>query len=378
MRTPFSSLLLRLSSFALLFLCSVLTPQSSVLSQTVTSPPPAEIVFVPHPDGSFLTKHPTLPVLYLGCYIAPDAKNLATFQLNTDGTLNTNSMRAFNYFSVNPTNVFYRYQVQRPIVLPEEKILYAAAVPIYGDFFLNTNHQEIAAIALDDQGQPGKILKAIRTTHGEKEIRNWQFDPTTHRLYMSYHSYFGWIPIGKDGLPENGKFNLVYYLQTIWAWVYVPEWQRYYARQTDGGLIVFKLGADGLTLEFNQVFYGPYRGGWNFDVSPGFRKTYILDRPEGVGRLIIHPLTAEGRIMGMPRVFPMVDTVGIRFDFKTNRLYAWNDKAVLTRYQLDERGIPKQPPGIFALNCGAIHDLLIDGVSGKVYVACTEMPGAPK
>src|ERR1041385_6575880 len=121
MRTPFSSLLLRLSSFALLFLCSVLTPQSSVLSQTVTSPPPAEIVFVPHPDGSFLTKHPTLPVLYLGCYIAPDAKNLATFQLNTDGTLNTNSIRAFNYFSVNPTNVFYRYQVQRPIVLAEEK-----------------------------------------------------------------------------------------------------------------------------------------------------------------------------------------------------------------------------------------------------------------
>lgn len=348
-----------------------------LVAQTITtSPPPAEIVFVSNPYGYFLTKHPKLPMLYLGCYVAPEAKNLVTLQLAADGAVNTNSLRSFNYFSENPTNELWRYLVQKPIVLPEEKILYLAAVPSYHHFFAHTNHQEIAAIALDDEGQPGKILRAIRTSHGEKEIRGWQFEPTTRRLYMSYHSYFGWIPIGKDGLAESDKFNLLAAVQTCWQWVYVPAWQRFYARQTDSGLVVFKLTGDGSTPDLVQIVGGPYRGVNNLGLSQTFGKIYFLDTLGS--RLAIYQFNREGRLTGVPRFFPTGDASGVRCDFKSKRLYSWNNKSVLKSYPLDERGTPLDPPEIFPLHCGAIRDVLVDEASGKIYVACTEPPSPGK
>src|SRR5512134_2923227 len=89
-----------------------------------TSPTPANVVFVPSPYAYYLAKHPSLPVVYLSCTYAAESKNLVTYALNADGTANTNAMRGFNYFSDNPTNEFWRYSLQRPIVLPEERILY--------------------------------------------------------------------------------------------------------------------------------------------------------------------------------------------------------------------------------------------------------------
>jgi len=341
--------------------------------QTVTSPPPANVVFVPNPYGYFLEKHPRLPVLYLGCYGAAESKNFATYPIGPDGGVNTNEVRAFNYFNEQPTNDLFRYQVARPIVFPEERILYLAAVPSYAQFFQHTNHQEIAAIALDDAGQPGKILKAIRTSHGEKEIRGWQFDAVTRRLYMSYHSYFGWIPIAKDGLPESDRFTLLGAIQTCWQWTYVPAWRRFYARQTNGAFQLFKLAPDGQTTEYSQVVAYFHRGGWNMDASERFRKVYILDTAEN-GHLVIYQLTPEGRFTSVPKFVPFGDAAGIRFDFKAGRLYAWNNKALLRIYALDEQGELKGAPQLHALNCGAIRDLLIDEAGGTIYVACTEAP----
>jgi hypothetical protein len=343
--------------------------------QSVTSPPPANVVFVAHPSGYYLTKHPTLPMLYLGGYYAAESKNLITFQLASDGTVNTNSLRTFNYFSENPTNDQWRYMVQRPIVLTEEKILYLAAVPSGPQFFAHTNHQEIAAVALDDEGQPGQVLKAIRTSHGEKEIRGWEFDPTTHRLYMSYHSYFGWIPVGKDGLPASDHFRLMHYVQTCWQWVFVPQWQRFFARQTDGGLVVFRLSADGSNTEWCQLFTGPYRGSYSLGVNPTLRRLYFLDTTGK--RLVVKRLTADGRVTGLPRFLPVGEVWGARYHFPAKRLYTWHDKSVLKSYPLDEHGDPVDKPDIFALNCGTIRDLMVDETTGKLYVACTEWPAAP-
>lgn len=346
--------------------------QSSVLSQT-TSPPPANVVFVPSPSSYYFSKHPSLPILYVGGYYVAGSKNLITFPLNADGTVNPNGMRAYNFFTRTGTNELERYSLARPIVLPEERVLYLGAIASAATYYTaDTNNQEIAVVSLDEAGQPGKLLRAIRTSHGEKEIRGWEFDPTTRRLYISYHTYFGWIPVGKDGLPESDKFMYIPGVQTCWQWVYVPEWQRYFARQTDSGLIAFKLTSDGIATEIIQCFMNPYRGTGNLALSRTYEKLYFLDTLGG--RVAIYRITKDGRITGHPRFFPVGEAYGVRFDFKSKRLYVWYDKAVMRSFPLDEKGDPVAKPELYALNCGVIRAMLLDEPSGKLYVLCTELP----
>jgi hypothetical protein len=347
------------------------------LGQAVTSPPPANVMFVPNPYGYYFSRHPSLPVLYVGGYYAPESKNLITYPLNPDGTVNTNGMRSFNFFTRTGTNDLERYSLARPIVLPEERVLYLGVIPSAATYLTSdTNNQEIAAVSLDDAGQPVKVLKAIRTSHSEKEIRGWEFDPSTRRLYLSFHTYFGWLPVNREGLPESDKFNLILYIQTCWQWAYLPEWKRFYARQTDSGVLVFKLAPDGTALEVVQYLSGPYRGVGNLTVNPSLRRLYFLDTSGG--RLIIHRLAKDGRITGLPRSVPLGEAYGVRFDFKTKSLYAWYDKAILRRFSLDDNGDPVGHPQLHALNCGGIRDMLVDEATGKLYVLCTEPPTPPK
>jgi len=341
-------------------LAALVAFRSELGAQTiVTSPPPAELVFIPNPRGFTLSKHPTLPVLYVGCYIAAESRNLATYPLNPDGTVNTNGMRALDYFSGNSTDSRDRYQIMRPIVLPKEKILYLACTPGYPQFFDNTNHQQIAAVALDDQGQPGKILKAFRTTHDEKEVCGWQFDATTRRIYISYHAYFGWIGLDKNGLPVSDQFTYIPNLVNFWHWVYVPEWQRFFARQTGTSIAIFALNGGANATIFLQNIQVPYSSYGNLQVCPNHHRLYSLDIAPNA-QLALYKLTEDGRYTGIPRYFPMGDAIGMRINFKTNHLYAWNATAVMQIYALDEQGVPRGPPQISALRCGTILDMLFD------------------
>src|ERR1043166_8546465 len=126
------------------------------------SPPPGQVVIVTNPRAYSLTKHPTLPVLYLTCSGAPESTNLITLRLNADGTLVRDSQRTWpDYLTTNPTNENFRYAIPRPIVLAEERILYLASCPVDPPrYCADTNNNEVAVIGLDGQGQPGKLLKA--------------------------------------------------------------------------------------------------------------------------------------------------------------------------------------------------------------------------
>lgn len=348
---------------------------SPAQASSVTSPPPPEVRFVPHPNAFYLARHPTAPLLYLGCYYANEHKNLCTFPLGADGTVNTNEMRAFNLFTRDGTNVFERHSVQRPIVLPEERVLLLAAIPSAPDYFTtDTNNAEIIAVSLDEAGQPGKVLHGLRTVHGEKEVRGWQYDPETRRLYIGYHSYFGWIPIGANGVPASDEFRLVHSVMTIWGWVHVPEWKRFFARVTNGGLTVFALGGDGRSTEMSQVAFPEHAGATFIEVSPAQRKLYFLSQNAPQPSLVVVNLGADGSLTGLPRLFALGDSVGFRIDPRTNRLYAWNAGAILRVYALDARGLPAKEPLLANLKCGLIRDVLLDSQAGRVYVACTSPP----
>jgi hypothetical protein len=284
-----------------------------------------------------------------------------------------NGMRSFNFFTRNGTNELQRYSLARPIVSSEEHILYLGAIASAATYYTSdTNNQEIAAVSLDDAGQPVKVLKAIRTTHSEKEIRGWQFEPTTRRLYISYHTYFGWVPVGKDGVMESDKFTYIGGIQTCWQWVFVPEWQRFFARQTDSGMIVARLTSDGTAAEFIQTIMGPYRGVGSLAVNKQFGKVYFLDTLGG--RVVMCAITPDGRVTSVPRFFPVGEGYGMQMDFKAKRLYVWYDKAMLRTYSIDASGNPVGPPTLHSLDCGTIRDLLLDESTGKLYVVCSEMP----
>lgn len=341
----------------------------------VTSPPPPEVVFVPHAAAMYLTKHPKLPVVYLGCYYAAEHKNLATFPLHADGTVNTNGMQSFNWFTRDGTNELERYSLQRPIVLPEERILLLGSIPSAATYLSSdTNNAEIVAVSLDESGLPTQVRHGLRTTHGEKEIRAWQFDPGSRRLYLSYHSYFGWIPIGADGVPASNEFRLVPSVMTVWGWVYEPRWNRFFGRQTSSGLTIFALSGDGTASEFSQNICDYRLGAYYIEVSPSRGKLYFLNQNQQPTSLVIVNLTPEGRLTGLPREVPLADTYGFRIDEKTNRLYAWNVGPILRVYSLDAAGVPSGEPVLSDLKCGLIRDVVVDNASGKVYVACTSPP----
>ena len=146
-----------------------------VVGQAVDAVPP--VVLVTNSYACTLTKHPTLPVLYLTANSAPESKNLITVRLNADGSLAADGQKAWpDYFTINPTNSSFRYSIPRPVVVADEKILYLGAWPADSALFDVTNNNSVAAVSLDEQGQPVKLLKAFRTTHTELGVLAMAWD----------------------------------------------------------------------------------------------------------------------------------------------------------------------------------------------------------
>jgi len=337
------------------------------------APSAPAISFVCHHRGITLTKHPAKPILYMTCAAAGESKNLVSLQLDANGSVLTNTTRSFNFFDSNPKHQPYQHAIVRPALLAEEGILYLAVQPDYPAYLQHTNHQEIAAIGLDADGQPTKVLRAFRTSHTGQGIRTLQWEPTTRRLYLSYVVHFGWMSVGKDGLPEPPKFNEAGGMVECWNWVFVPAWQRFYARQTRtaAGLTLFKLAANGLTSELVQTA-GPHsQGGYHLEVSPEFRRAYYLDRGAS-SQLVSFQLTSDGRLTGVPSHHELDDAIGMRFDFARRRLYAWSPDATLRTYSLNAQGLPADDANVKPLGCGEIRDLIVDTESGRIYVLGTQ------
>jgi hypothetical protein len=360
---------------AILSLACLLAGLVSIEAATASSP--AELAFVIHPRGITLTKHPAKPILYMTCTAAQESRNLVSLQLDANGHVLTNSARSFNFFDSDPTNQPYQHAIARPALLAEEGILYLAVQPDYPAYLANTNHGEIAAVGLDADGQPTKVLRAFRTSRTGQGLRTLQWEPTTHRLFVSYNLHFGWLGVGKDGLPEKETHHAVDGVYECWNWVFVPAWQRFYARQTrsNAGLTLFKLSANGLSSEWVQNAGIHSRGDYHVAVSPEFRRAYYLDRGTAC-RLISFQLTEEGRLTGVPRYHDLHDAIGIRFDFARQRLYAWSADAILRTYSLNDQGMPVADPLVSALGCGEIRDLIVDRGSGRIYVLGTQPTSA--
>jgi hypothetical protein len=345
--------------------------------QAASTPQPPAIAFVIHHRGITLTKHPAKPILYMTCAAALESKNLVSLQLDANGNVLKNTAQSFNFFDSNPTNQPFQHALVRPALLTKEGILYLAVQPDYPAYLANTKHQEIAAIALDVDGQPTEVRRAFRTSRTGQGLRTLQWEPTTRRLFVSYNLHFGWLGVGKDGLPEKETHHAVDGVYECWNWVFEPVWQRFYARQTrsNAGLTLFKLSANGLSSEWAQNAGIHSRGDYHVAVSPEFRRAYYLDRGTS-SRLASFQLTEEGRLTGVPRYHALHDAIGMRFDFARQRLYAWSPDAILRTYSLNDRGLPVGDPGVQALGCGEIRDLIVDAGSGRIYVLGTQPSSA--
>ena len=339
----------------------------------VTSAPPAQVCVVTNAYAFSIAKHPILPVLYLTGYGAPDSKNLTTVRLSADGSLANDSQQSWpDYFTTNPTNGNFLYYVPRPIVRAEEKILYLAACPFYvAPYYAETNNHEIAIVGLDDQGLPSKLLKGFRTTYTEQGIASLGWQPVARRLFVSYNTYFGWCQMDKAGLPISNEFHLLYAPNNFWYYVYNNEWQRFYGFHGNSSLGIAKLTADGSGSEFLQYAISGYGSLGNIELSRGLRKLYMLEGPENK-QVRVYRLTGEGRLTGVPRLFPLGDATRlIRFDFKAGLLYAVTENGVMKIYRLDAEGYPTGSPQISQLPCIGVRDAIVDESTGRIYVAAT-------
>lgn len=368
--------------FSIVMLCVLLCCSFDACTQTaVTSPPPAQVVFVPDPGATLLSKHPTLPLLYVVCNGVAESKNLETFRLNADGSIIADSKKVCdNYFTQDGKNPDLVYSLVRPSVLPDKNILYLAAQPGYpAKYFAVTNNNEFAAVALDDQGQPSKLLRAFRLDNTAREplMIDMRCEPTTRRLYIAYYVYFGWCALGNDGLPVSDKFNPISCPINQWYWAYIPEWKRFFTMPPGPSLNIFKLNADSAGMEFGQTIPTspgtPLAG--NLAVSEKNQRVYVLGALENK-ELSVYQLTKEGRLMSLPRECALGETLMMRFDFKNNLLYAFTKDGMLKTWALDSNGFPSGAPKLHSLSCGGVRDALVDEVTGKLYIACSQPPKA--
>lgn len=346
----------------------VLAVASADGDETNSSPP--KIVLVSHPQALRLAKHPTLPVLYLACAYAPKSKNLVTYRLNADGSVIANSQRAHNDFLTDePKNPAPEYRMMRPIVLPEEKVLLLAAWPYDGvRYNATTNTQHLAAVALDDEGQPLQVLRAFRTTYTKSTIFSMHYDPSTRRLFLTHdNGQFGWCEVGKDGVPSS-QFHATSASEHFYYYVLWPAWQRFYVAGKE--LRVCKLMADGQKVEFAQSAACGHGSFGNIEISPALQRLYILDGPDNQ-TVTTYQLTKEGRLTGVPRKFLVGRTDMLRFDFKALQMYGVTTEGLFRVFKLGKDGLPTGTPEVSQFSCGAIRDVIVDESSGKVYMACT-------
>lgn len=348
-----------------------------------TSAPPANVEFIVLGQANTLAKHPTLPVLYVGCYGYPEQKNLITFRLGDNGAVLTNTMKVCeDYFSVDGKNPEFMYRIlPRPVVLPKENVLVLACTPnIPASFFAQTNNNECAVVALDEQGQPTKLLKAFRTSYTTIGIQlmGARADPTTRRLYLAYYVYFGWCELGADGLPVTREFVPMPVPINQWYWAYVPAWQRFFTMPPGPSLTILKPATDLRTPEFVQSIPtmpgSPLAG--SLEVSESLRKIYILGSDPG-RELGVYSLSKEGRLIGLPKTFSVGPAYILRADSQAKKLYAIANEWMKI-FPLDVQGYPTGQPSVHSLACGVIRDALVDENTGKLYVACTEPPKAAR
>jgi len=359
-------------SFVLVTLFAVLAVGAAAQIATNTTPP-SHVRFVPHTYANRLAKHPTLPVLYLGLGCAPDSKNLVTFGLDAGGNVLTNTMQTFNDFFTddgkNPTNQHY---VLRPVVLPEQRLLYLAAAPASPHLYhYNSNAHHIAVVRLDERGQPANLLKAFRTTHTEASIVVMQYEPTARRLYLSFHTYWGWCATDEAGMPSREFYLVPTVPYNLWEYTFVPTWKRFIGVHQDAYLCSLRLTADGTRPEHTQALLGSPGPFGRFDVSAELGKVYIVSGP-GHATLSIYSLNQQGGFTGVPRRLPLGETHFLRLDTKSRRLYSFHQNGIIRILPLDAGGYPSGSSEVFQVSCGAIRDVFLNEESGKLYVACTE------
>lgn len=335
---------------------------------------PVQLVFVPHPQANSLTKHPVLPVLYLGLQYAADSKNLVTFRLDESGQVLANSQRNFDdYFGANGKNSTNPYRILRPLVLREEKVLLLAAQPRRSGLA-----QHLAAVALDEEGQPVKLIEALRTTHTEPSIVTTAYEETTRRLYLSYSTYWGWILVGKDGVPLR-DFHLLKRPGNLWAMAAIPEWGRIIGVAAGTALCNLRVDLEGKNVEFIQLNIGPtpaFGAFGAFQLSPMLRKLYLVNGPD-LNTISVYSFSKDGRLTSVPRRFTVGDSHLLCLDSTARRLYSFTRDGTIRLHHLDEEGFPTVPPEVFHADCGSIQDVIADQTKGTIYVACTKLPPIP-
>lgn len=362
-------------------LAAVSVFSSNVSGQTpVTSPPPAQIVFVPLSNAVELVKHPVLPVLYVASAKEPESKNLVTYRLNPDGTIAAGSKKVFgDYFGLDVKDPALTYRLLRPTVAADLRILYLGVTPenlTPARLFVATNSNELAAVALDEQGQPKGLLKAFRTDATKVDIlMNIKYIPAWRRLFSIYWVSFGWCDLGQDGLPVSQKLSIAPAVNYSVDRDYAADWQRFYARSyAVPSLTVCQTGADGTGVDFMQaVAIDTTSPRVTIVASVKFRKLYIVAGTPGE-RLIIFRTTDKGHITGLPRYVAISENAFARFDLKANLLYAFTSTGILNIHKLDAHGYPSGQPTAHQLACGEVRDAIVDEQTGKVYVACSQPP----
>lgn len=344
--------------------------------QNSTSVPP-QVVVVPIPWAWAVVRHPSLPVLYVTGQAMPESKNLFTFCLNADGSIDPGSKRVCDdYFSADGKKPSFQHRIHRPAINTEKRVVYLAAYPLsansvttYGD----TNNFEYAAVALDEQGQPAKRLKLFRTDQsGQQGLMGIRYESSLRRLFFTYYSTTQWTELDQDGLPVS--INPTKWFNAginFWAWIYVPEWHRFYQTRSASHVGIVPISTDNLQIEFIQ-YANPQQGPVmmaQIEVSTRFRKMYLLDsvpRKE----LIVFRLSTEGRLISVPSYFSLGPTALMRFDLKAGVLYTFNHNLIRV-FKLDADGLPSGAPQETTPEIGDVSDAFVDEQTGKVYVACS-------
>jgi hypothetical protein len=342
-------------------------------TEAVTSLPP-QVVCIPLPSAYQVAKHPTLPVLYVGCYTPGQTNRLVTFRLAGDGSIIASSKRECeDYFSFDGKTPSFDHRILRPAVNAEKKLIYLPAYPEYPagtTAYTNANNFEFAAVALDDEGQPAKRLKLFRTeVTATQGLINIVFDPHFARLWIAYYSSFCWLNLDADGLPTSNKVG---YLQQFWYWQYVPEWRRFYFTRPDSTLTIFKFAADGINTDYMQNALEWAGSSWtgNIDVSTRLRKAYVSTSVKD-REVAVYSLDKEGRLIGVPRSFALGTHVYLRCDFKAMMLYGFATDGLRT-LKLGDNGFPVGKSQFYPFDWGSLYDVILDEATGKLYVACTK------
>ena len=345
------------------------------------TPPSPQIVFVPSPQAYALAKHPTLPVLYVGCSVAPESKNLITYRIDAEGKLIADSRRDWpDWFTTDGKNRDFMYQLWRPAVWAEKKVLYLTAAPSYADRFYGvTNHPEFVAVSLDAEGQPAKRVAAWRSGEPRGTPMGIRCDPATRRLYVNYYFVFGWCALDEKGLPTPNRFQQIPFIGNFWDWTLASEWHRCFGMPGGMNVSMYQLATDGgtaLTCQNiaaeNQGYIAGHVPRDNIEVSTRFQKLYML-RYYPKRQLMVCSLTRDGRLTGLPKYFEVGPARAIRFNFKAGLLHAFAHEWMKT-FALDADGYPTGTPSEQSLSCGKIADILVDKTSGTVYVACSQPP----